>query len=84
MLDENARLLSQRGMFTRTHPEVDIESWVRNAFPGEEETWVLIKIVLPNEDRVRALRMNINYLTLFPDLLGAALHTNLSAVIPHY
>lgn len=87
MSDENPRLVSQSGLFTRGPDAGDIESWVRANFPGEKHA-VLLKFTLPNKDRdfsLRSLnRMNINHLSLFPDLLGACGHCNLSLEIGRY
>ncbi len=80
LLDENPRLVSQGGLFSRAPIGVTVEAWVTQAFEGEKSP-VLTKITLPQGDRKNALqalnRMNINHLTLFPDLTGASLHTNL-------
>ncbi len=80
MSDENQRLVSQGGCFTRAPIGTPIEMWVSQAFEGSTEP-VLIKIEMPNEGRLECLqalsRMNINHLSLFPDLTGASLSTNL-------
>ena len=87
--DENARLVNQAGLFTRspmTYPS--IESCVREFFRSDTQTRVLIKITIPDVGREEALRMlnrmNINDLTLFPDLGGAATFTNMHLEIPKY
>jgi hypothetical protein len=80
MSDENQRLVSQGGCFTRAPIGTSIEQWVQNAFEGSSDP-VLIRIELPNDDRLSCLqalnRMNINHLSLFPDLSGASRSTNL-------
>ncbi len=85
--DENARLVSQGGLFTRAPDRQDLESWVKANFKGEK-SYILIKITIPDKDRefcLRSLnRMNINHLSLFPDLYGASKHCNLSAEIKKY
>jgi len=72
MSDENQRLVSQGGLFTRTPNDLDLESWVKKSFPGENG-YVLMKLYVPNRDRKQCLkalnRMNINHLSLFPDCL---------------
>lgn len=77
--DENPRLVSQGGLFTRLPDGVDLESWVRKHFKGYKEA-VLIKICIPDRNRVDCLaalnRMNICHATLFPDLYGSAIFCN--------
>ncbi len=86
MSDENQRLVSQGGCFTRAPIGTPIERWVSKAFEG---TWdsTLLRIELPNVDRLNCLqalnRMNINHLSLFPDLSGASRSTNLRLEIMH-
>ena len=86
--DENSRLVSQGGLFTRSPDGVDIESWVRDNFADDKRFPRLIKITIPNQDREFALRtlnrMNINHLSLFPDLYGASKFTNLDLLIAKY
>jgi hypothetical protein len=81
LTDENPRLVSQSGLFTRGPDGVDIESWVRQNFSKREIQHVLVKFVLPNADRKDAMaclkQMNINHLSLFPDLTGASQYCNL-------
>jgi hypothetical protein len=78
--DENPRLVSQGGLFTRAPIGTPIEQWVAQAFEGSTSP-VLVRIEIPNGDRVTCLRalnrMNINHLSLFPDLIGASRSTNL-------
>ncbi len=80
MSDENQRLVSQGGCFTRAPIGTSIEQWVERAFEGSNEP-VLIRIEVPNTERLNCLkalsRMNINHLSLFPDLSGASRSTNL-------
>lgn len=77
--DENARLVSQSGLFTRAPIGETVVSWVKNNCVGYEHI-VLMKISMPDKDRedcLKALnRMNINHLTLFPDLYGAGQYCN--------
>lgn len=86
--DENQRLVQQNGLFSRSSNE-DIDTWVEKRFThftGSES--VLEKILIPSiarEDCLRSLnRMNINHLTLFPDLYGAAKFCNLNKKIAYY
>jgi hypothetical protein len=87
MVDENARLVSQGGLFTRTMQGRTVDGWVRDVFAGEAHP-ILVKLELPNRlraDILRSLnRMNINALSLFPDLEGAARYVNMSQLISDY
>ena len=78
--NENARLVSQGGLFTRAPIAVSVESWVSQFFESSEEP-VLLKILIPNDERLSCLRgldrMNISHSSLFPDLAGASRATNL-------
>ncbi|WP_421246176.1 FRG domain-containing protein [Aeromonas sanarellii] len=89
--DENSRLVSQRGLFTRGPNNIDLESWIRkHKISGQEENEDLIKINIPIteqdvNDALRYLnRMNINNSTLFPDLSGASEYCNLHLKTPKY
>jgi hypothetical protein len=81
MSDENQRLVSQGGLFTRAPIGKPIEQWISDAFYGSESP-VLVRIEIPDHDRRQCLsaldRMNINHLSLFPDLSGASRWTNLT------
>jgi hypothetical protein len=85
--DENARLVSQGGLFTRGPAGVDYESWVRHHFKGVTKG-LMVKFILPTRERTECLqslnRMNINHLTLFPDVFGASRHCNHLLTIPDY
>jgi FRG domain len=80
MSDENPRLVSQGGLFTRAPIGTPIEQWVSAAFEGTSAA-ILLRIEIPDSDRLACLRglnrMNINHLSLFPDLTGASRSTNL-------
>ena len=56
------------------------KDWVAKEFAGSSAA-VLLKIEIPDQDRLTCLRtlerMNINHLSLFPDLSGASRYTNL-------
>lgn len=86
--DENPRLINQGGLFTRCPDGDNIEAWVRRNFEGENDGYVLMKILIPTRDREVCLRdlnrMNINHLSLFPDLYGASQHCNLHMAIKNY
>lgn len=86
--DENSRLVSQRGLFTRSHTPLSIEDWVQANHPEEDDTCTLLKFIVPNSERARCLqllnRMNINPLSLFPDLSGASQYCTVLAQIDRY
>jgi hypothetical protein len=90
MTDENTRLVSQGGLFTRGTFGVDIERWVRTYFKGSGASGALVKIVVPERkgDRpeiLRALnRMNINHRSLFPDISGSAEFCNIRLSVTGY
>lgn len=85
--DENQRLVNQGGLFTKTHDGVLLDDWVRENC-NEDEGLILLKVMIPNRDRSECLktlnRMNINHLTLFPDLYGASKYCNLFAEVNRY
>lgn len=86
--DENFRLVSQRGLFVRVPDSIKLEEWIVKHFKGESKKCKLIKIKMPNVDREGCLRslssMNINRLSLFPDLEGASLYCNMNLKIKNY
>jgi hypothetical protein len=86
--DENARLVNQAGLFTRSPDNMNIEEWVSNYCVVSPTQVILLKIYIPNQDRIECLkalnRMNINHSTLFPDLDGAARFTNMRLEIENY
>ncbi len=86
--DDNPRLLSQKGIFSKNPINTHIEEWVEEHFKNESEEQVLIRVILPNDDRDVALknmnRMNINHLTLFPDIFGACIYSNINLSIQGY
>ena len=79
--NENPRLVAQGGLFTRTPLGTPVEQWITAEFEEAPEP-VMYRILIPNRDRapcLRALnRMNINHLSLFPDLNGASRFVNLA------
>lgn len=86
--DENPRLVNQSALFIRLPDDKDLESVVREIFKGHETSAVIIKIKIPNKEREECLtnlnKMNINHLTLFPDIYGSAQYSNLALQIPNY
>ena len=85
--DDNARLVNQRGVFTRVHDFISLEKWVEINFRGETSSHIMIKIIIPDKGNDRELflryldKMNINYHSLFPDLHGAAEYCNMDIEI---
>ena len=88
MQDENARLVNQSGLFTRVPIGKTVETWVQANYKGDPDAAVLLKLLLPNTGRPECLRtlnkMNINHLSLFPDLFGAGEHCNKTLAIDGY
>lgn len=86
--DENQRLVNQGGLFSRSPPRKALESWVQEHHDVDDKGYMLIKVLVPNKDRDAALRtlnrMNINHLSLFPDLFGASVFCNLFSEIERY
>ena len=78
--DSNYRLISQGALFAKLPPRTHIEEYVRSHFTGVTSGATLTKIKIPNRDRDGCLialnKMNINQMTLFPDIEGAAKHVN--------
>ncbi len=86
--DDNARLVNQAGLFTRVPLGITVEEWVSKHSVGEDNYGHLIQLIIPDKDRPECLRtlnrMNINHLTLFPDLYGAGHHCNNALQIEKY
>ena len=67
-------------------PNTDLEGYVRKHFPEETEPNnlhsrpILVKMIVPGTDRTGCLKFlnkaNINRMSLFPDLDGAARYVN--------
>ena len=80
--DENPRLVSQSGLFTKQplRNDFNLVDWVQNNFIGERSPY-LIKIDIPEHERLRILKqlkmMNVHAATLFQDLEGSAKYCNL-------
>jgi hypothetical protein len=83
--NENPRIHSQGGRHVYAPDGISVESWIRTCITNghlQPTDVVLTKIILPNHQRQQVLRglskMNINYLSLFPDFEGAARHCNMA------
>jgi len=88
MSDDNQRLITQRGLFTRAPDNFTVEEWVTKVFKGSSDGAKLLRIDIPSAQRPTAMkslnRMNINHLSLFPDLYGAAKYCNFELAIERY
>ena len=86
--DENPRLVNQAGLFSRAPFGNPIDRWITENHDPDWNSFTLIRILVPDKERDQCLqnlnRMNINHVSLFPDLFGAAQFCNLSAEIPNY
>lgn len=78
--DENYRLIGQAGLFLKMPRPTDLEPYVKENFAGEEHIATLIKVKIPNVERSKCLitlnKMNINHMTVYPDIEGAAKYVN--------
>ena len=63
---------------------MSLDEWVENEC-AKSTVYELIKISIPDEERDECLRMldrmNINHLSLFPDVYGASHHCNMALQI---
>ncbi|SHH15857.1 FRG domain-containing protein [Desulfosporosinus lacus] len=91
LFDGNPRLVSQGGLFTKIPVSSDVEAWVEEKFSGFEDYEILIKFIIPYKDikntrKILSLlnRMNVNHLSLFPDLQGSSYHCNTMLAVPSY
>lgn len=88
LTDENERLVAQGGLFTRSRTELSIDEWVIKHQSPDAKGLTLLKCLVPDGERARCLqllnRMNINPLSLFPDLTGASRYCNLHSEIENY
>ncbi|WP_448165226.1 FRG domain-containing protein [Burkholderia cepacia] len=88
--DENTRLVSQGGLFTRVPLGFTVKTWIEAHSEKEtdKDAATLLRILIPDTGREECLRtlnmMNINHVTLFPDLYGAGKHCNNSLLINKY
>ncbi|MEN9908057.1 MAG: hypothetical protein RLZZ540_1206 [Bacteroidota bacterium] len=77
-LDDNRRLINQRGLFLKLPIDDDFENIISNQ---PEQDWIsLFKITFPDSIIKTAILgldlMNINFSSIFPDLYGAGLACN--------
>lgn len=80
LIDENSRIISQSGLFTKTPAGEDVEEFIANKINLTGMSPILYKIEIPNSQREAFLRhleaMNIHSGSLFPDIVGAAEFAN--------
>jgi len=88
MQDENSKLVNQNGLFSRCSAGKPLDHWVREKYHDNNKEGIILKILIPDSGRQECLRtlnkMNINYLTLFPDLYGASNYVNMLNSIKKY
>lgn len=86
LMDENQRLVNQSALFSRSPDDKTIPEALKEAYDASGVD--LIKVVIPNREREKCLktleRMNINHVTLFPDIYGASVYCNQSLTIKGY
>lgn len=78
---ENRRIQSQGGMHVSTPEGISVEDWLLENI-GFMKHPLLVKLLIPNSERAHILKclnkMNISYLSLFPDYEGAAKYCNIA------
>lgn len=79
---ENKRIHSQGGFHIYTPNNLSIETWIRTNQKHAQFFPILVKVLVPDSQRAHILRclnkMNINYLSLFPDYEGAVKYCNMA------
>lgn len=85
--NDNARLVSQAGLFTKVPLGQTVDGWIDLNHQGVTYA-PLVKLTFPDKERTECLRtltkMNINHVTLFPDLYGSSEHCNKKLQIDKY
>jgi len=80
-VSENRRIQSQGGMHVATPGDVPVEDWLFENRSRLKHP-ILVKILIPRSERPHILKclnkMNISYLSLFPDFEGAAKYCNMA------
>lgn len=86
--NDNARLVSQAGLFTKAPLGQTVDRWIEHNREGVTTSAFLLKLIFPDKERTECLRtltkMNINHITLFPDLYGSGQHCNKMLQIEKY
>ena len=87
---ENVRLLAQAGVFTKALEGQDIKERIQRCYHEKNHRGriILVEIFIPDRDREECLSdlngMNINHASLFPDIYGSAIFSNLKLEIDEY
>lgn len=83
MAHDNPRIVPQSGLFTFIPAHLPVDQWVVSickSTPPPSNTPVLIRFLIRNSNRTRCLdelaASSIHARTVFPDRVGAALHSN--------
>ena len=75
--DENPRLVNQAGLFSRAPFGNPIDRWITENHDPDWNSFTLIRVLVPDKERDQCLqnlnRMNINHVSLFPDLLTSTM-----------
>jgi hypothetical protein len=86
----NARLVNQSGVFIKLPQGTSLENWVKIKFHNSEKP-ILVKFIITEAEPysrevilTQLNRMNINALTLYPDLIGSSLFCNLKLEKNYY
>ena len=86
--DDNPELVNQGGLFSRSPSGLDIEEWIKKNFDKNDKNVKMWKILFNDSERVEVLRylnrMNVNHLSLFPDLYGSSKFVNFDLEINKY
>ena len=91
--EDNPRLINQSGLFTLTQPGISLEEYAKKVWkeiidPQQMNELPLIRFEIPESSRLTCLRrlnmMNINHMTLFPDLTGVSEYCNHGLKISDY
>lgn len=85
----NLRGIAQQAVATYVYPQMDLRQYIAECAAREGSTGsALERILLPKTAATNALehlnRMNINYVSLFPDAFGLARQANLNLLLAGY
>ena len=82
VIDINKRIIAQSALFYKMPDDtIDIETWINEMAQEEKEKQIITKMRISNELKKEILemldQMNINYNSMYPDLIGASLDCNI-------